>query len=81
MWVEKFQKCVVCIGFDWVDLCDILVKFEEEKIEIEEVIVLDNVDYIEEEIGDVLFVIVNLVWCLKVDFEIVLCKVNCKFEC
>jgi ATP diphosphatase len=80
MRAEKLQKRAARTGFDWVDPRDILAKLEEEKIEIEEAIASDNADHIEEEIGDVLFVIANLARRLKVDPEIALRKANRKFE-
>lgn len=77
---EKLQKRAARTGFDWTDPKDIFDKLEEEMDEVKEAIEEADDDHIEEEIGDLIFVVVNLARRLKVDPEIALCKANLKFE-
>jgi ATP diphosphatase len=76
---EKLQSKASKVGFDWNDARLVLDKLREETQEIEEAIASGNQIHIEEEIGDVLFVIVNLARHLKVDPEQALRKSNKKF--
>ncbi len=80
MRAEKLQKRAARTGFDWIDPKDILDKLQEEKAEIEEAMASEDQAHIEEEIGDLLFVVANLARRLKVDPEIALRKANVKFE-
>ena len=77
---EKLQKRAARTGFDWTDPKDIFNKLEEEMDEVKEAIEEADADHIEEEVGDLLFVAVNLARRLKVDPEIALRKSNAKFE-
>ncbi|WP_026377501.1 nucleoside triphosphate pyrophosphohydrolase [Aestuariibacter salexigens] len=79
---QKLQKKCAKVGFDWPDAAPVVDKIHEE---IEEV--LDAVqsqtgthDEVEEEIGDLLFAVVNLSRHLGVDAETALRKANNKFE-
>lgn len=67
------------IGFDWADIEGILEKLSEESQELRRS--LDDADAarIEEEVGDLLFVAVNIARYLKLDPEITLKKANRKF--
>ena len=53
---------------------------DEELAELNEAVSLDSADQIEDELGDVLFSIVNLARHLKVDPELALTRANHKFE-
>lgn len=77
---EKLQKRAARTGFDWTDPADIFTKLEEEIVEVRDAIDEDDPAHIEEELGDVLFVVVNLARRLSVDPEIALRKANDKFE-
>lgn len=77
---EKLQKRAAHTGFDWTDPADIFNKLEEETEEVREALEEGDTAHIEEEIGDLLFVAVNLARRLKVDPEIALRKANAKFE-
>ncbi|MEP1143537.1 MAG: nucleoside triphosphate pyrophosphohydrolase [Henriciella sp.] len=77
---EKLQKRAARTGFDWTDPKDIFAKLDEEIEEVKEAIEEEDAAHIEEEIGDVLFVAVNLARRLKIDPEIALRKSNSKFE-
>jgi ATP diphosphatase len=79
---QKLQKKCAKVGFDWPDVAPVLDKVQEEIIEVmDEVNVPQpNQEAIEEEIGDLLFAVVNLSRHLKVDAETALRKANKKFE-
>jgi MazG family protein len=76
------------IGFDWENLAGILEKLEEEKRELRDSLAAQSGSrgvaspgrHIEEEVGDLLFVAVNVARFLGVDPEIALKKANRKFK-
>lgn len=76
---EKLQKRAARTGFDWTDPEDIFDKLEEETEEVRAAMRADDQAHIEEEIGDLLFVITNLSRRLKVDPEEALRRANAKF--
>jgi len=68
------------IGFDWPDVEGIFDKLREESAELREVLrKKESPDRIESELGDILFVAVNLSRFLNVDPEIALHKASAKF--
>jgi len=64
-------------GFDWENLQQVIAKLHEELAELERA---PTSEAVEDEIGDVLFVIVNMARFLKVDPEQALRKANAKFR-
>ena len=76
----KLQKRAARHGFDWPDIQGVLDKVHEETHELNEAITEGEVDAIEEELGDVLFTVVNLCRHLKVDPETALRSSSAKFE-
>lgn len=76
----KLQKRAARHGFDWPDIQGVLEKINEETHELNEAIAGEEVDAIEEELGDVLFTVVNLCRHLKVDAETALRRSSLKFE-
>ncbi len=79
-WAEKIQKRAAATGFDWPDIAPVWKKLEEEIGELkDEVTVSNNTDRIEDELGDVLFSVVNLARHLKVKPEQALRRANKKF--
>jgi MazG family protein len=72
------------VGFDWPDLEGIFDKLQEEVRELKEVISTEARDKrrerLEDEIGDILFVIVNISRYLKIDSESALKRANRKFK-
>src|SRR3546814_8905143 len=74
---EKLQKRAARKGFDWPDSEGVYAKIDEE---IEEVKDASSEAHREEEIGDLLFAVVNLARHLKVDSEQALRLANAKFE-
>lgn len=75
----KLTKKVAKVGFDWPHLANIFEKINEEVYELEEALTCGNLEMIEEEIGDVIFMIVNLCRFLKIEPETALVKTNKKF--
>ncbi len=80
----KLQKKAGKVGFDWADAKSILVKVKEELAEVEEAFEnyeQDGVvpDELEAEIGDLLFVTVNVARKLGVDPEVAVDRTNHKF--
>jgi tetrapyrrole methylase family protein / MazG family protein len=76
---QKVQKKVAKIGFDWTTIIDVIAKVDEELAEVKEAIRENKPENIEEEVGDLLFSIVNLSRFLKLDTENVLHKTIYKF--
>jgi tetrapyrrole methylase family protein/MazG family protein len=76
----KIQSRVSKVGFDWDNAQGVVEKIKEEVKEVEEAIACQEKNRIEEEIGDLLFSIVNLARFLKIDPEAALRKTNRKFE-
>jgi ATP diphosphatase len=74
---EKLQKRAARTGFDWPDTTGAVAKIHEE---IEEVKAAGSQAERAEEIGDLLFAVVNLARHLKVDPETALRGANAKFE-
>ncbi|MFC1856088.1 nucleoside triphosphate pyrophosphohydrolase [Thermodesulfobacteriota bacterium] len=67
------------VGFDWEKASDVIDKIDEEAIELKEALTHNNVRHIEEELGDMLFAMVNLCRHLKVNPEIALNNTTNKF--
>src|SRR5438552_13760540 len=72
------------VGFDWPDVEGIFEKLQEEVRELREVIADDDDgdrrERLEDEIGDMLFVVVNIARYLKIDSESALKRANRKFK-
>jgi tetrapyrrole methylase family protein / MazG family protein len=76
---QKVQKKVARVGFDWEVIKDVIAKVEEELQEVKDAINKEENDQIAEEIGDLLFAIVNLSRFLKLDSEDLLRRSISKF--
>ncbi len=68
------------VGFDWTDPADVLDKIAEESGELVAEIGAADQERMEEEYGDLLFVMANLARHLKVDPESALRRANAKFD-
>ncbi|MGN0461717.1 MAG: nucleoside triphosphate pyrophosphohydrolase [Ruminococcus sp.] len=66
---EKLQKKAAKVGFDWPDVSGALQKVEEETQELKKAIEDGDKKGMEEELGDLLFSVVNVSRFLKVDSE------------
>lgn len=67
-------------GFDWENVDQVFDKLDEERAELQAARTDPRASAVEEEIGDLLFVIVNIARFLKVDPEQALRKTNAKFR-
>jgi ATP diphosphatase len=76
----KLQKRAAQVGFDWPEALPVLDKVREELDEVLEAMSENDAPAIEEELGDLLFVVVNLARHLKTDPETALRAANAKFE-
>ncbi|MGE5535969.1 MAG: nucleoside triphosphate pyrophosphohydrolase [Acidobacteriota bacterium] len=76
----KLQNKAGAVGFDWNDPKAVLAKIREEADEIEEALDAGEKKEAAEEVGDLLFAVVNLARHLNVDPEGVLRATNLKFE-
>jgi len=79
MRAEKVQKKAARVGFDWSEAAPVVAKIREELVEVEAEMARGASDKIEEEIGDLLFSVVNLARKLKVDGETALQRATDKF--
>ncbi|HEX7871357.1 MAG TPA: nucleoside triphosphate pyrophosphohydrolase [Sphingobium sp.] len=77
MRAQKLQKRAARTGFDWPDTVGVAAKIAEE---MEELATAPNEDAVEDEAGDLLFAVVNLVRHRGVDAEAALRRANIKFE-
>ncbi len=75
----KISKKVEKIGLDWEKSEELFEKIEEESGELKEAIKTNDKKDIEEELGDLLFTIVNLSRKLNINPEIALKRSNKKF--
>src|SRR5438552_8015971 len=66
---QKAQSQVARVNFDWTEVRDVIAKVEEELREMKEAIASEDRARIEDEIGDMLFAVVNLARKCKIDAE------------
>jgi tetrapyrrole methylase family protein/MazG family protein len=74
---ETFQQRVKRVGFDWPDIQGVYDKVAEELSEVKQ---SETADEVEDEIGDLLFAVVNLARWHNVDAESALRQANRKFR-
>ncbi len=76
----EMQKAMKKVGFDWPDISGVIDKIEEELREVKDAIehVDENNDHVEEEIGDLLFSVVNLARYAHINPSIALRRCNRK---
>ncbi|MGA3170374.1 MAG: nucleoside triphosphate pyrophosphohydrolase [Chthoniobacteraceae bacterium] len=79
MRAEKVQKRAARVGFDWEDLRGVIEKIREEVAEVEEEMEGGNGARLEDELGDLLFTVVNLTRKAKCEAEILLNEATNKF--
>jgi MazG family protein len=81
--LKKAQKLggrAASVGFDWPDTVGVRAKIEEEMTELAAAERAGSMAGIEEEMGDLLFSVVNLARHLEIDPEHALSQANRKFE-
>jgi len=81
---QKLQNRAARVGFDWGELAPVVAKIREELSEVEVEIDANNKDQpsaaLTEEVGDLLFSVVNLSRHLGIDAETALRQGSAKFE-
>ena len=77
---QKLTKKAAKVGFDWENFQQVFAKIDEETNELKEAIAEESKEKISEELGDVLFAVLNLARKLDVDAETALKKTNRKFR-
>ena len=76
----KLQKKAAKIGFDWPDESGVMAKIHEELLELQEALAGNDPAAVAEEMGDLIFSLVNLARFQKLDPEILMASTNAKFE-
>jgi MazG family protein len=79
MRAQKAQSKAARVNFDWAEVRDVIAKVEEELREVKEAITSQDREMMADEIGDVLFSVVNLARKCKIDAESALQKATDKF--
>ncbi|RJL18146.1 nucleoside triphosphate pyrophosphohydrolase [Paracoccus siganidrum] len=75
----KLQNRAARVGFDWPGAGEVLEKISEETAELVEARDRLDAEALDEEFGDLLFVMANLARHLKIDPELALRRANAKF--
>jgi len=65
----RVQEKAASVGFDWPDVAGVLAKIREEVDETESALAKQDAAHVAEEIGDLLFAVVNLARFVKTDPE------------
>ncbi|MFH0880659.1 MAG: nucleoside triphosphate pyrophosphohydrolase [Lentisphaerota bacterium] len=76
---HQVQKKAARVGFDWDHVNGVVAKLEEELAEVKEAMAANNPDHVREELGDLLFSVVNLGRFLGHDSEAALNQTVEKF--
>ncbi len=79
MRAQKAQKKAARVNFDWTEISDVIAKVDEELAEAKEAIASRDPSAIADEIGDLLFAVVNLARKNKLDAESALQAATDKF--
>lgn len=79
MRAQKIQKKAAQVNFDWIEIADVVGKVDEELAETKEAMSGAGADEVAEEIGDLLFAVVNLARKQKLDAETLLQSATDKF--
>lgn len=79
-YADKMQKRAARVGFDWPDIHPVWKKLSEEIDEVQDALERGDRDAIEDELGDLLFTVVNLSRHLAIDPENALRRSTRKFE-
>lgn len=79
MRAQKVQKKAAHVNFDWNKIADVIAKVDEELAETKDAIAADSREETAEEIGDLLFAVVNLARKEHLDAETLLQTATDKF--
>lgn len=76
----KLQKKAAKVGFDWPVETGVIAKIREEVLELQSAVDAQNPDEVSEELGDLMFSVVNLARFRNIDPEVLMADANDKFE-
>jgi len=79
MRAQKIQKKAAQVNFDWAEIADVVAKVDEELAETKTAMRAGEADHVAEEIGDLLFAVVNLARKQQLDAETLLQSATDKF--
>ena len=77
---SKLQKKAAKVGFDWPTETGVIAKIREELLELESAMDEQDLAAVSEEMGDLLFSVVNLARFRNIDPEVLMASANTKFE-
>lgn len=77
---NKLQKKAAKVGFDWPVETGVVAKIHEELQELQAAMDEQDLAAVSEEMGDLLFSVVNLARFRKIDPEVLMAAANSKFE-
>lgn len=77
---NKLQKKAAKVGFDWPTQSGVMAKIREEIQEVEAAVDAQDLKAVDEELGDLMFSVVNLARFRKLDPEVMMAAANDKFE-
>ncbi|PKN80866.1 MAG: nucleoside triphosphate pyrophosphohydrolase [Candidatus Cloacimonetes bacterium HGW-Cloacimonetes-1] len=80
IYAQRTQEKAASVGFDWQDIAPVLEKLTEEEAELREALEENDGAHIREELGDMLFTLVNLARKLHIDAEAALKETTRKFS-
>jgi len=80
IYAQRMQEKAASVGFDWDEIPPILEKIDEETEELKSALETEDQIRIKEELGDLLFTIVNLARKLHIDAESALKETARKFS-
>ena len=80
MRADKLQRRAARSGFDWPNIEPVWGKLDEEINEVREALADGNPDAVEDELGDLLFTVVNLARHCGIDSEQALQRATNKFD-
>lgn len=82
-YADKVQRRAATVGFDWEDAAGAFPKLTEELEELTDAVASsspDDTEQIEDELGDLLFAVVNVARHLGLDAEVALRRATSKFQ-
>lgn len=75
----KLQSKAAKVGFDWDEIDSVWAKIAEEMHEVREALQINDKNFVEDEVGDLLFAVVNLARFVGIEPETALNRTNKKF--
>ena len=76
----KLQKKAAKVGFDWPEESGVIAKIREELLELQAAMDEQDLAAVSEEMGDLMFSVVNLARFRNIDPEVLMTAANSKFE-